>query len=950
MLTGGHDMSGLSMDLWRQCRDALLNCDEFGSHESLEAVFGTPDSLRPFLPGLPRADSREDRVTRAITYLLEKRTNDGKPVLAILIDILCHKRATGDAHRNTLCALQKTVDQALSQGDSFDAAPTAYASNSPASIPKSVPPLTEHFIDRAEEMQKIRVLAGQKRQSVGIFGMVGEGKSALARQAFSEIKESFQDAGFAWFDVREKNLSQMIRLLALEFGVEMPEHLGLEEQKVLFRRAFSSRRPLILLDNISSHNQVARELTELAPSSVFIITSTTSMRIEGMADIVLKPLQHEHAKDLFVRICDTNERIAEDYRETYVSEICRLLGDLPLAIVIAASRIRMKRCIEDRDVRTLYSRTKLLEWLKFDDLSVRASFDLSFEDLTDEEKSFFSLLGLFSGDDFAYEAVEAVAESSNADEHLLKLAEMSLITPLANGRYRIHPLLKSYAQTEVLRRDAHDDLFRKLAVYFLQHATVNRHPLHRLDADAEDIFQCVAWCEKEMLGKGTCSLNEFLMELLGADEATSARVVYLVGRLNKRRRKIDVARQYYDECLAIARHIGDRALEAASLRSIGELHLVYLNKHDEGIDYVAQAMQACSDCHDVQTLKERAFTLNFLVTYYRRHRRPELAERWARESLMVRDQIPQNMRPRYEGLSFAAVALIDIYRERGEPHRAYDLLMREKQNLETESDLPISLGLVGQLMAGIGQHAKAEELFHEASRCYENNYNWGGVAWTRSCLAELRLAQRQLDVAVSLCRDALQYRRRAREPHHELAAQLDLARASYVASPGNEALERLSQLCKDSITQLGNASGGEMVCVAESLCRCAQTLCEHGAIKSATSALTIADELYEAANNYGGRAYAQQLQGRISLMQNDLPGADSFYDRAVTFRRQAGERHELIQALEEIGGTYRDHGYVQQARRYYDAWRSACQEQDGRAEHVAVLDLIVDGTAHKNLS
>lgn len=930
-------MSGLSMDLWEQCRDAFLNCDEFGSHESLDAVFGMLDSLRPFQSGLPRADSREDRVARVIAYLLEKRTNDGRPILPILIEVLCHKRVSGDARRNTLDILQKTVDQALSQDDSFGAAPAAYVRCCSTCIPRSVPLVPKHFVDRVEEIEKIKVLLGEKRQSVGVFGMVGEGKSALARQAFSEVKELFQEEGFAWFDVRDKNLSQMIRLLAIEFGLEIPEYLGLEEQKVLFRKAFSGRGPLILLDNISHDNQVARELVELASSSVFIITSTTSMRIDGLFDIVLKPLRHEDAKDLFIRTCDTNERIAGDYRETHVSEVCRLLGNLPLAIVIAASRIRMKRCLENRDVNTLRSCTKGLQWLKFDNLSVRASFDLSFADLTDEEKSFFSLLGLFSSDDFAYEAVEAVAGTSNADEHLLKLAAMSLITPLANGRYRIHPLLKSYAQKEALDRDTHDDLLRRLATYFFQHATMNRHPLHRLDADAEDIFRCMAWCEEEMMRNEGRSLVEFLMELLNKDEATAARVIYLVGRLNKRWRNIDAARGYYDKCLVTARHLGDKGLEAACLRSIGELHLVYLNEYDEGIDSVRQAIEVCRDSHEIQTLKEYVFTLNFLVSHYKLHRNLSLAEQYAQESLAIRDQIPRRMRPRYEGLSFAAVALIDIHRQRGEALKAYKLLMRERENLESESDLPSSLGQVGQLMAGIRRDTEAEELFREASRCYESNHNWGGVAWISKCLADLRLSQRQHEVAVALCRDAIKYRKDAGEKHHELAAQLDLACVLCEISQRDKAEKCLMQVLENGTMQLGGGCSAAMICVAESLCRCARALWLDGASTSVISAFTVADELYEAANNYGGRAYVHQLQGHYCLAQDDLEMAGKYHDRAVEFRRQADEPHELIRTLEEIGGVYENHGCSKQASRYHDAWRRACQEQDDRGKHAAAI-------------
>jgi len=119
------DQDRLSGGLYKQCFDALLQCDEFNSYESLRAVFVIRE-LSTCQDGLPQASDKRDLVSKTIAYLLPKRLDDQRPVFPIFLAVLCNLRKCGDALHETLRQLVAWTEQELNGNGKPKAIPVPF--------------------------------------------------------------------------------------------------------------------------------------------------------------------------------------------------------------------------------------------------------------------------------------------------------------------------------------------------------------------------------------------------------------------------------------------------------------------------------------------------------------------------------------------------------------------------------------------------------------------------------------------------------------------------------------------------------------------------------------------------------------------------------------------------------------------------------------------------------
>jgi hypothetical protein len=94
-------MTGLSSELYQQCRSTLLRCSEFDSDVALKAVFVTAE-LRQFRDSLPEAASKSNRVDSSLDFLLDQRLSDGATALFSFLDVLRQKYEMGSSLRDEL--------------------------------------------------------------------------------------------------------------------------------------------------------------------------------------------------------------------------------------------------------------------------------------------------------------------------------------------------------------------------------------------------------------------------------------------------------------------------------------------------------------------------------------------------------------------------------------------------------------------------------------------------------------------------------------------------------------------------------------------------------------------------------------------------------------------------------------------------------------------------------
>jgi len=295
-----------------------------------------------------------------------------------------------------------------------------------------------------------------------------------------------------------------------------------------------------------------------------------------------------------------------------VAEICRRLDGIPLAIELAAARVKVLS-VEEIRVR-LDDRFRLLTGGRTTALArqqtLLAAIQWSYEHLAPNEQQLLRLLSVFAGGWTLRGAMRVVGDQ--ADEYevldlLTRLLDRSLVTiERTEGRttrYTMLETVRQYAQ-ERLNQSGEGDAARTRHLEFYVALAEEVEPklsggkqgewLARLKAELDNLLQALAWCDhaddrRELGLRLAYALRDFwlytgITELghqvtlaalgrAGAAERNKVQASALVGAgsLSRSVGRYDEANEHLVEALSIAREIGDHKLAAQSLMFLGFL-------------------------------------------------------------------------------------------------------------------------------------------------------------------------------------------------------------------------------------------------------------------------------------------------------------------------------------------------------------------------------------------
>lgn len=325
---------------------------------------------------------------------------------------------------------------------------------------RSLPPITTSlprdvvdFVGRDRELQKILDTAPGCAVSIHtIDGMAGVGKTALAVHAAHLLADRFPDGcfflGLHAHTPGQNALEPAVALARLLTDLGVDPHLlpdGLEARRNLWLDRVAGHRVLLVLDDARDHAQVE----PLIPSGPDCLTLITSRRrlvaLDNAAPLAVDVLTPPAAFDLFVRL--TRRRI-EDTDCPAVAALVRLCGYLPLAIVLLAGRLAHHPAWSITDLTSSFTAEHdRLGELATPERAVRAAFELSYRNLTDDQQTLFRMLGLHPGTELDAWAIAALARLSlDATRGGLEgLYFDHLLDEISPGRYRLHDLLREFA-------------------------------------------------------------------------------------------------------------------------------------------------------------------------------------------------------------------------------------------------------------------------------------------------------------------------------------------------------------------------------------------------------------------------------------------------------------------------------------------------------------------------
>ncbi|HWO69071.1 MAG TPA: BTAD domain-containing putative transcriptional regulator, partial [Umezawaea sp.] len=360
--------------------------------------------------------------------------------------------------------------------------------------PRELPANPAVFVNRDRERGLLLdLLARAEHEPVvgAVHGPGGRGKSALVLRVAHLAAGLFPD-GQLYVDLQGSTpgrepveAAQVLQHFLRALGAP-PSGIPADpvEAAALYRSMLAGRRVLVVLDNAIDASQVI-PLLPAGPGSAILVTSRRVLATVDGLHLALDPLPEHEAIALLSAVTGLVE---DEASRLAAAQVARSCGYLPLALRIAAARLRSR---PDWTLASLANRLNderhRLDELRFDDLAVRSSVQLSFEELVRDGSErgrvsahAFRLLGLLTLPTLRLPVAAALLglDPIRAERAIDPLVDAGLVDVEAPGEYRMHDLLRLFAIEQAER----DETAEERAAAVVRALTHYRDTLHAIQS------------------------------------------------------------------------------------------------------------------------------------------------------------------------------------------------------------------------------------------------------------------------------------------------------------------------------------------------------------------------------------------------------------------------------------------------------------------------------------
>ena len=492
-------------------------------------------------------------------------------------------------------------------------------------FPNNLPTQINSFVGRHQEMEAVKALLSVHRL-VTLTGAGGAGKTRLSLQVAADLLEQHEDGIFFVEMAALSDSSLLPQAIASAVGVrEEPGRALLETLSGYLR----TKRLLLLLDNCEHLVNAAANLTQTllqsCPSLQVLATSREALNVPGEKIWRVPSLAGPDAMRLFVERARLHgEFVLNRGNSEAVTQVCSRLDGIPLALELAAARVKMlspaqiASRLDDRfRLLTGGSRTALPR-----QQTLRALIDWSYDLLTEPERLLLARLSVFGGG-WTVEAAEAVCVADDIAEFelldlLSRLADKSLVQVEdadSEVRYRLLESLREYSQGKLGQSGQTEPWRARHRDYFLAFAEEAETQLRgseqaawlcRLETEHDNLRAALRWCETELenedkdaaawlrlcvaltrfwevrgfFSEGRHWLGRVLSRTKGKQVSTAlAQALHGAGILAWGQGDYGAAHTLYAESLHLFRQFGDQEGIAKSLNMLG---IAAQNQGDDG--------------------------------------------------------------------------------------------------------------------------------------------------------------------------------------------------------------------------------------------------------------------------------------------------------------------------------------------------------------------------------
>jgi predicted ATPase/class 3 adenylate cyclase len=629
--------------------------------------------------------------------------------------------------------------------------------------PNNLPQQVSSFVGRERELAAIKQLLGTTRL-LTLLGPGGIGKTRLSLHAGADAMDAFPDG--AWFIDLAALADPLVvpQALAATLGVSDDGGRPVAEAVAAHLRDHAA---LVILDNcehlLQATAELAAQLLRACPKLRVLATSREALHVAGEAifpvpELAFPPPGHTVTLDtlagyaaarLFVQRVGAAQPSLKfsDSHAAATADICRRLEGIPLAIELAAARVRTLPI--EKVAERLGDRFRLLTGGDQAALprqqTLRALIDWSYDLLTEPERALLGRLAVFAGG-WTLEAAEAVGaggalQEADVMDLLANLVDKSLVVLDAQGeRYRMLETVREYAVARLGESGDGDAARARHLAFHLALAEAVRPQLEgagqaqalaRIDLESENLLAAHAWCDHDpdgaalgqrlvravhpywfmrgLLGLGL-RVNLAALARPGTEARTPARSrgLFDAGQLCGFLGRYGEAQALLEESLAIAREQGDGAGIAMVLQPLA-MTTSGLGDHAAARRYVEEAVDLARALGDK---RELVTAVVGLAQIHRIEGRPDLAGPLYEQAIALAREIGHD-----EALAIGLLNIAMVWVGCGAGPRAHGALAEAVSLALALGSKPVGQGaldVAAGLAASQDEHACAARWFGAA--------------------------------------------------------------------------------------------------------------------------------------------------------------------------------------------------------------------------------------------
>jgi predicted ATPase/class 3 adenylate cyclase len=704
-------------------------------------------------------------------------------------------RDLGEHHLKDL-RQPKHLYQLVMTGLPFDFPPLKSLNVSPNNLPIQL----TSFIGREKEITEVKQ-ALREHRLVTLMGPGGSGKTRLSLQVATELIEDFREGVFfvALAPITDPGL--VPSTIAQSLGIsEVAGRSILDSLKDYLQ----NKSLLLLLDNFEQVIPAAPVVAELLSAGrglKALVTSREALRISGEREYLVPPLPLPNltqlptadslsqyaAVELFLQRA---QAVKPDFRITNdtapaIAEICYRLDGLPLAIELAAARVKLlpPRAMLARLGNRLEFLTGGARELPARQQTLRNAIAWSYDLLDEEERKLFRQLSVFVGG-CTLDAVEAVSGDHQTGLSLLdqfgSLLDKSLLREVEGisdePRFVMLELLREFGLDQLRASDEQEIIRERHASFFLALAERAESKLesadqldwiNRMEQEHDNLRAALEWSKT---AKGAADLCLRLAGALGlfweargyfsegrerlsailvtpvAQGRTAGHAKLLARAAELAYRQSDYAAtvELAEASLAIYREVGDKQGIASVLIKLG-------NAATEAGDYETASGFLEEALSIWQELDDKHGTARALISLGWAALRPgdyQLANQRLEAALTISRQLEDT-----RSIGFELSGLGEVALRQDDYARATKLLeesLELRRQLGNKWGVGVSLGTLGWVAIREGDWQRALARLGESLAVRQEIGDKGGSAWCIERLAEVALAQGNREKAVRL--------------------------------------------------------------------------------------------------------------------------------------------------------------------------------------------------------